>query len=252
MLRGLYTAASGMMTGQAAMDLITNNLSNVNTAGYRKDQSLTAAFPQMLISRINKNESAVIGRLGTGSSIDEVYTTYSDGAVTASDNPLDLALQGDAYFTVRDAQGRVYATRNGQFTTDGSQRLVTADGRAVLGESGGQPADIFLPNGQLTVRTDGTLIGAVDSNGQTIDRLYLVSKPAGSVWTKEGDSLFSGNFAAPVSYSVQQSAVEGSNVDPADEMVRMIDALRAYEANSKVIQTVDDTLDKLLSNAGNI
>jgi len=253
LIRGLYTAAAGMMTRQAQLDTISQNLANVNTPGYRKDELLVASFPQMLLSRIGESPTPVIGTVGNGCAVDGVYTSFEEGAAQQTGNPLDLALQGNVFFTVRDGQGHTYATRNGNFSLDADRRLVTNTGGAVLGSVNGQPTDTFVPNGSLTVNHDGSLSGAVDSRGQAIDRLYLTAKPAGTDWLKIGDSLFSGAMQAPgTNYSVQQGASEASNVNAIEEMVKMISATRAYEANSKVIQVTDSTLDKVVNSVGNV
>ena len=103
------------------------------------------------------------------------------------------------------------------------------------------------------VAKDGSLSGAVDAQGNAVDSLLLSSKPAAAVWSKIGNSLFSGQAQNPgTDYTVQQGYSEDSNVNAVDEMVSLIDASRAYEANAKVIQATDDSLDKLVNSVGNV
>ncbi len=253
MVRGLYTAAMGMMTSQAQVDVISQNLANANTPGYCKDEALELSFPQMMLSRLDSNGVAAVGQMGTGNTIAGTYTSFDEGDDQETGNPFDLALHGNAFFTVQDAQGQAYYTRNGDFALNQQDQLVTSAGDAVLGETNGQQEEIFVPNGNLVVAKDGSLSGAVDAQGQAVDGFLLSSKPGAASWTKIGDSLFSGQAQNPgQGYTVQQGYSEGSNVNPVDEMVKLIDASRAYEANSKVIQTTDETLNEVANDVGNV
>lgn len=253
MTRGLYTAAMGMMTSQVKADVISQNIANANTSGYRKDETITRSFPGMVISRLNALGATPIGGMGTGSVIAGTYTSFEEGAVQETGDPYSLALHGNVFFTVRDRQGQTYYTRNGDFVLNSDGQLVTNTGEAVLGEIGGQEAEIFVQGGSLTVAKDGTLSGAVDGQGQTVERLLLYSKPEDAVWTKTGNSLFDGFVNDPVEgYTVQQCASENSNVNAVEEMVRLIEASRAYEANARVIQATDATLDKVVNSVGSV
>jgi len=251
-VRGLYSAAMGMMTSQAQVDMISQNLANANTPGYCRDEALEMSFPQMMLSRLDSKGATAIGQLGTGNTMDGMYTSFEDGADQETGSPFDLALQGNVFFTVQDGQGQTDYTRNGDFTLNQQGQLVTSAGDAVLGETNGQQQEIFVPSGTLVVAKDGSLSGAVDAQGQTVDGLMLSSKPDGAVWSKIGDSLFSGQAQNPGNYAVQQGYSEGSNVNPVDEMVKLIDASRAYEANAKVIQATDETLNEVANNVGNV
>ncbi len=251
MIRGLYTAAAGMMAREAEVDVISNNMANVDTPGYRKDEALAASFPKMLLSRIGEG-SAVIGGLGTGCVIDGVATSFEGGTVRQTGNPFDVTLNGNVFFTVRNENGELFYTRNGRFILDQNRMLVTDTGNAVLGEINGESMKIFVPGGKLGVDGDGTLNGAVDANGRIVTRLYLRARPTAAAWEKRGDTLFQGASQTPVGFiKVEQGASEGSNVNPVEEMVKLIAAMRAYEANSKVIQITDGTLDKLVNSVGN-
>ncbi len=254
MTRGLYTAAMGMMTSQAQVDVISQNLANASTPGYCKDEVLEMSFPQMMLSRLDSNGATAIGQVGTGNTIAGTYTSFDEGADQETGSPTDLALHGNAFFTVQDSQGQTYFTRNGDFVLTGQGQLVTNAGDAVLGETNGQQTDIFVPDdGNLVVAKDGSLSGAVDAQGNAVDSLLLSSKPAAAVWSKIGNSLFSGQAQnTGTDYTVQQGYSEDSNVNAVDEMVSLIDASRAYEANSKVIQATDDSLDKLVNSAGSV
>lgn len=253
MVRGLYTAAKGMMSDQVMVDIISQNLANANTPGYCKDYALITAFPKMLLSRIDGNNTAAIGQTGTGSVIDGTYTSFEEGAVHETGSPFSMALHGNAFFAVRDQQGQLFFTRNGDFVLDQNNQLVTNTGDSVLGDINGQAGDIYVPDGKLQVASDGTLSGAFDEQGGQITKLYLTAKPAAATWIKVGNSLFSGPSADPApGYMVRQGVIEDSNVNVVQEMVKMLDAMRAYEANAKVIQVTDSTLEKAVSSIGNV
>lgn len=250
MIRGLYTAAAGMMAREAEVDAISNNMANVDTPGYRKDEALAASFPKMLLSRIGEQRVAV-GEMGTGCIIDEVATSFAEGSVRMTGHPFDLAVHGNAFFAVRDENGEILYTRNGGFVLNENRMLVTGTGDAVLGEIAGEPVEIFVPTGNLIVDESGYLNGAVDADGREVTRLYLRAKPDDAVWEKRGDTFFQGEAQQPVGMvRVEQGAYEGSNVDQAEEMIKLITATRAYEANAKVIQITDSTLDKLVNSVG--
>ncbi len=247
MIRGLYTAASGMMAKEAEVNVISNNMANADTKGYRKDETVTASFPKMLLSCIHRGNK-LVGALGTGSVVDGIATSFEEGAIKHTGNTYDLALHGDAFFAVRDGGGRTFYTRNGGFILDQNMKLVTAKGDGVLGEIGGEILEIYVPGKELKVDEKGNLEGAVDIRGREISRLHLRS--GASDWEKVGDTLFRGTARAPGDFLVEQGAVEGSNVNSMEEMVKLIAAMRAYEANSKVIQTIDNSLDRLINTVG--
>lgn len=253
MIRGLYTAASGMMLRQAEIDLISNNIANAATPGYRRDLPLETSFPQMLLQRLEGDRGETVGAMATGAAVSGEGISFVEGALQNTGDPFNLALQGNAFFVVGNEWGEVFATRNGSFALDAGRKLVDSQGNAVLGEVNGRLTEIYVPDGQLQVAEDGSLRGAVDARGEAVTRLCLRGQPAAADWVKVGDSLFTGNLQNPAQgYRVIQGGVEGSNVSPVEEMVRLISALRAYETNAKVIQTVDSTLDKLISTAGSI
>ncbi|HAA89087.1 MAG: Flagellar basal-body rod protein FlgG [Thermoanaerobacterales bacterium 50_218] len=256
MIRGLYTAAAGMMVKQVQCDVISQNLANVSTPGYRRDQVAVASFPEMLLARLNDSPSpSLLGFLGTGCVVEEISTSQREGIIEESGNPLDLALRGNAYFVVKDALGTVFYTRNGGFAIDQDGKLITRDGLAVMGEIDGEWVEVYVPDGNLEVTKEGTLHGARTLDGRKVSRLALVAGPApGDLWQKVGDSLFQSIAvpAQPEDFQVLQGFREISNVNPVQEMVNLISVFRAYEANQKVIQAIDITLDKAVNEVGRV
>ncbi|MDI3481313.1 MAG: flagellar basal-body rod protein FlgF [Tepidanaerobacteraceae bacterium] len=250
MIRGLYTSASGLMAEMAKTDVISNNLANINTSGFKKDRAIFRAFPEMNILRIDDPVVATpkdkidtrpfIGVLGTGAMVDEISTDFSRGTTENTSNPLDLALAGEGFFEVQTPAGIRY-TRDGSFTRNEQGYLVTSDGYYVMGQNG----PIQLPDGRdISINSRGEIF----SGGNFVDRLRVVSFANLRQLLKEGDNLYSTNQQPVLSNSeVIQGALEKSNVNPISEMVDLISAFRAYEANQKVVKANDDTLSRAVN-----
>lgn len=252
MIRGLYTSASGMLTESARSDVASNNLANVNTTGYKKDTTIMASFPEMLVMRMNDQKKGelqvpVVGTLGTGVLLDEVVTSYAQGALKESSSSFDLAIAGDGYFAVETPNGEAY-TRNGSFTLDSEGYLVTNEGNYVLGQAGRIAVEGATDGG---FAVDGE--GNVTVNGETVDTLRLVSFADQAQLTKVGDSLFiAAEQGTPAGGRVMQKFLETSNVNPITEMVDLITIMRAYEANQKAVQAHDKTLEQVINDVGRV
>ncbi|MFZ3101228.1 MAG: flagellar hook-basal body protein [Desulfitobacteriaceae bacterium] len=251
MIRGLYTAGSGMLAAQAQSDIIGDNVANLKTPGYKAEQGSAQAFPSQLIERLgitaNGNaEATLLGSIGTGVIVDRISKFNIQGVIQTTDKVTDLALNTPGYFVVQTGQGERY-TRNGQFQLNALGALQTADGYAVLGENGPIGVSNHLSQ-QFKVASDGT----VTDGGKVIDHLRVVDIPE-SALEREGQSLYSANqTSAATLVQIRQGAFEASNVDAASQMVQMITVMRAYEANQKVIQTQDATLEKAVNEVGKI
>lgn len=239
MIRGIYAGASGMLAEAQRTDVISNNLANVNTAGFKKDITVTKDFASLLISRVNDGaEAPAIGTLGVGVMVDEVATDYSTGTVKTTGNDFDLAIEGKGFFAVQTPQGKRY-TRNGTFARSSKGELVTSDGYRVLGTNG----PIIIADGKMSVSSDGRVM--VDNN--EVGRLQVVDFADEKQLTKEGASLFvasNGQQEQPAAGGVKQGALEMANVNVVGEMVNLISNYRAYEINGKVVQSHDSLLGK--------
>lgn len=274
MLRGIYTGASGMIAQDARMDTIANNLANVDQTGYKKDLTLFKAFPDMLIRRINDDGLGItpagsydtmplVGKLGTGVEVNEVYTQFDQGSLQRTENNFDIALEGRGFLTVMTERGERY-TRNGALTINQDGVLVTHNGNPVLGENGiiRVQQNNFIINERGEVLVNGALsldprdVVSMANNAWedaiVIDRLKLADFENIRELKKEGDSLyreteFSGPPLPPENLKVIQGFLEKSNVSAVREMVDMIEVHRAYEANQKTIHTHDQTLGKLIN-----
>lgn len=271
MMRSLWTAASGMRAQQVNVDTIANNVANINTIGYKSQQaSFKSLLYQNLQSKSTNNageEKPVAAEVGLGSRVAAITSTFTNGNLQATENPFCMALEGDGFFQIRTAGGELQYTRDGGFIVSPvaqGNMLCTTDGNAVLDAYGNQ---IILPNTQvatdLVVNEDGTIAFPdatgnpailTDANGRPVRfGIYQFNNPAGLA--KEGSNNFSVTVASGAAVAengnavVQQTKVhqyytEASNVDVAEEMVNLIVAQRAYEMNSKAIQTSDEMMQQ--------
>lgn len=251
MVRGLYTSGVGMMAVMNKFDVISNNIANANTTGYKKDNVITQSFSEELMKRLDDpapnqtTHGTSLGKMSLGVFVDTVVTDFSTGAVTITGNDFDLAISGDGFFAIgatdEDGQYSEKYTKDGTFTTRNGV-LVTKEGNAVLGENG----NITLPEGDLYISETGM----VYVDGEYIDRLRMVSFTDNQTLRKYKDNLYSTTGeteTTPFRGLVQQGALESSNVNPVREMVDMITVNRLYEANQRVITTIDTTLNRAVN-----
>ena len=237
--RGLYIAASGMLSEQTRQDQIANDLANASTPGYKSDISTQHAFGQLLLQ--NTENGQTIGALGLGAQIAATVTDMTQAPLKQTGQPLDLALAGQGFFRVQTPDGVRY-TRDGQLVLDSSGRLQTATGYLVL-DTSGQPIKAGSASG-LQVAADGT----VSSNGKSVAQISVVSLTSP---VKQGDTLFDGTAGTrPAGTSVVQGSLEGSGVDATRAMVDMLSSLRTYQSDQQAIQAIDDTLKKGIASGG--
>jgi flagellar basal-body rod protein FlgF len=225
MERGLYIAASGMLAEQIRQDQIANDLANASTSGYKADRTSQHTFGDLLLD--NSVTGAQVGSQSTAVQVDRIQTDFTPKPSRDTGEPLDFAVVGEGFFSIRTAQGTRY-TRNGEFRADANGQLVTAEGNAVLGPNG-QPVRVGADG-----RVDPRALGVVN-----------LTNPR-----KEGDNLISGTPAGNSTSEVRAGALEGSGADASRSMVDMISSLRAFEAGQKVIQTIDETLGKAATQVG--
>ncbi|AIS51377.1 flagellar hook-basal body complex protein FlhO [Thermoanaerobacter kivui] len=251
MLRGLYTASSGMITQTKIMDVLANNLANVNTVGYKKDVVVTSSFPNFEVTRYggdNIPPNGKIGRMDYGVLIDTFYTNFEEGVLYQTKGKLDFAIDGNGFFVVDTPNGQRY-TRDGCFTLSRDGYLVTQEGYIVEGENG----PIQLSQGDISVDETGNII----NNDQLVDRLRIVDFSNYDGLRKEGNNLFfidnSANVQViPATGKIKQGFLEQSNVNSVKEMVNMISVMRNYESNQKVVIAFDETLGKAVNEVGKV
>jgi flagellar basal-body rod protein FlgG len=235
MLEGLYTAAAGMAAQQQRMDALSNDVANVNTSGYKR---VRIGFRDLVYQADGPNGM----RTGSGAAAVQLGRGNQQGSLQKTDNPLDVAIAGDGFFQVRDANtGQTVLTRNGSFQADATGQLVTAEGDRLV-------PPIQLPRGvdpsTISIASDGT----VSSAGRALGQLQLVTVPAPTGLQANGNGYFSptaasGGIRRATGATVQQGVLEASNVDLADAMVDMMDAQRSYSMASKAIHMQDQMME---------
>jgi flagellar basal-body rod protein FlgG len=256
MVRSLWTAASGMISQQANIDTISNNLSNVNTTGYKK---MRAEFEDLIYQTVRvagtpATEDTVVPvpiQMGHGSKLSATQRQFTQGALQNTENVSDVAIQGDGFFRVLMYDGSYSYTRDGSFKIDSNGQLVTSNGYKVMPEV--ILPENFIPE-TLAVSRDGRITVKVPGNDEPIDvgQIELYRFPNAVGLTAIGDNLFKVSNASgdPIAGrpgfdgmgTTIHRFLEMSNVSVVREMVNMIVAQRAYEFNSKAIQTSDNML----------
>ncbi len=242
---GMYAAVSGDMALMQRMDVITNNLANINTVGFKKDRM---TFSTMLDSV--KNPTRSVGTLTSAPVLNDfnVETDFSAGALKNTGNPLDLALDGKGFFVVDTPQGKAY-TRQGNFHLDAGGRVITADGFAVQGNSG----PITIKGGNVMINEKGE----VSVDGQQVATLKVVDFPQPYRLEKIGGAMFvpagQNMVEQPATGTlVRQETLEDSNVQPLLEMASLIESTRFYESSVKTIQSFDEMANKAANDLGRV
>ncbi|MCF3942721.1 flagellar hook-basal body protein [Oceanobacillus alkalisoli] len=266
MLRGFYTAASGMITQQRHQEALGNNMANMNTPGYKADQATIRSFPEMLLQAQGKKQLPVnrnanlrinetIGSMNTGVYVQEFVPDFAQGDIQETTISTDLAITqgevpdetGGIFFRVQNEAGEERLTRNGNFTVDGNGFLVTNQGYYVLNSAG---APIETGGRDFTV----TNAGLLQMDTETI-QLGLAYTADVNELTKEGDNLYNGEagaMPADARFAVQQGFLEGSNVDGATTMTDQLNAYRMFELNQRVLRAYDESLGKTVSEIGRL
>lgn len=257
MVRGLYTAYTGMANEQKRLDIIANNLANSATVGYKEENVTNQSFDNVLAIKIKDESEAYnnrpIGRMTPGVKIGEVYTNFNQGSLRQTSNPYNLALEGKGFFnmsvTDRAGNNNTLYTRNGSFTMTKDGHIVDEDGNHLLGESG----ELMLPTDAVDIMIDSS--GAIYADGVYVDSILITDFEDYNYLTKAGDTMYGlaeGAIELPSTALVRQGFTEQSNVNVVSEMVEMITITRAYEANQKVITSVDRTLDLAVNSVGKV
>ncbi len=250
----MHVARTGLDAQSQRMRVIANNLANVNTTGFKRDRAdFTSLAYQTLTApgAVSGGEDryAIGTQLGTGVAMRGTAPIMSHGSFNVSDNPLDLAIQGEGFFQVAQPDGSTAFTRAGDLQRSAEGKLVTADGRAIIPE-------IAIPDGAtaITIGADGTVSASIpgEEAASEVGKIEVArfANPAGL--QPLGDSLYAATSASGEAQvgtpgsegrgTIRQGALEGSNVNIVQELVDMIETQRAYEVNSKMISATDEML----------
>lgn len=254
MIGALWTAATGMNAQQKNIDVISNNLSNVNTPGFKKSRTSFEDLMYKIVSQPGSpnaqgSQIPVGTEIGHGSKVSATQKIFTPGNLQSTDNDLDIVIEGDGFLNVLRPDGTTAYTRDGSLKMDSDGRLVTSDGYLI------QPEIVIPPNAtSITITSDGTvnvqIPGVNEPQQQGQIQLAKFSNPAGL--NSLGRNLFEESVASgnPIPGTpgqdgfgtIAQGFLEMSNVKVVEEMVNMIAAQRAYEVNSKSIQAADEML----------
>jgi len=254
MIRGLYTAAAGMTAQQKNIDVISNNIANVNTNGFKQDR---AEFQDLMYQSLNYTAGATSATttnptgidVGLGVRVSGIQKNFLQGTNKETGNTYDVAIQGNGFFQITTPAGETAYTRNGAFKLD-------SDGSIVDGQGYKIEPEIVIPSDlvKVSIAQDGTITGENATTGEisTLGQITLVNFINPSGLSPQGDSLYIATDVSgdPIESTpgldgmgtIRQGMIEGSNVQLVTEMVDLITAQRAYEANSKSINTTDSML----------
>lgn len=261
MLKGLYTAYTGMVNQQKRLDTMTNNLANVNTVGYKKEGATSQAFSDVLAYRIKDvttpGYTEKLGTMNLGVKIGENYTDWSQGSFRQTENTYDLALSGNGFFNIEftDKSGNTSTmyTRDGGFTVNKDGYLVNDNGDYVLGVTNGGAQERIRLN--PTAETTIDEFGNIYQDDTAVARIMITDFADYNYLAKYGENYYQAIEGAELTDAdtqVHSGYLEQSNVETVQEMVNMISIQRNYEANQKVITTYDKSLDITVNQIGKL
>lgn len=252
MVKGLYTAYSGLTVQQKRLDVVSNNLANATTTGYKKEGLTTQSFNDVYgikvkdetVGYINQN----IGTLNLGAKVGESFRNWDQGSIQNTGNTFDFALSGRGLFSIsftsKTGETSTLYTRDGSFQMNRDGYLVTKDGDFVLGEGG--PIQLPTDFDKLTVEESGEIY----ADGQFVDKLAIVDFEDYDYIEAYGENLYravDGATQTEPTAKVNQGYLEASNINVVTEMVDMISIARDFESNQKIMNTIDEMLGKMVS-----
>lgn len=257
MVRGLYTAYTGMANEQKRLDVISNNLANSATVGYKEENVTNQSFKQMLAVKIRDGSNGYadepIGTMSLGVKIGETYMNWSQGSLRETDKTYDIAIEGKGFFKIKvmdkDGNEETMYTRNGQFTITSDGHIVDCDGNYLQGSGG----DLQVPTdaSDIAIKSDGSIY----ADGQLVDKIELADFEDYNYLELYGENMYravDGATPRASTATMLQGFTEQSNVNVVDEMVSMITITRAYEAGQKMIRTQDELLGKAVNDVGRV
>ena len=251
MLKGLYTAYTGMIQEQKRMDTLANNLANADTTGFKKEGLTSQSFDSVLVDKIRDDSDPYrfarrIGQANPGVKIGESYTDFSEGSLQVTDVPMDFAIGGKGFFMVeftnKAGEDATFYTRDGNFQMTKDGYLVTTDGDFVLGKKGSGTERIKLdPTKEVVADAQGYLF----QDGKKVAQFQLTDFADYNYIEHYGENYYypvEGAEQIEADGQIFQGYLETSTIQVVSEMVQMIAVSRQYEANQKVIQTYDTSL----------
>lgn len=243
-----------MYNEQKRLDVISNNLANSATVGFKKEGATSQSFKDVLTIKVRDDHGdSYIGNMNLGVKIGEVYTDYTQGSVRETGNTYDMAIDGSGFFTISytDANGNASTryTRAGEFMITKEGYVVTSEGQHLMGEN--EWLQVPVDAAEVVIDTDGT----VYADGTAVDVVKLTDFENYDYLKKFGETMYQpvqGAVEKEATGSILQGYTEQSNVNVVSEMVNLINITRAYEANQKVIKAMDDLLQIDVSSVGKV
>ncbi len=245
MIYGLYQSAAGMMVSEYRQSVIANNLANADTVGFKRDVATFAERDPARLAGVRRGVGdRLLEALSGGVWLGRTETDLSQGSLTATQNPTDVALDGPGFFLVEKG-GRRYATRDGRMRVDPQGALISAtDGAAMLGP-GGVPLRVDPRGGAITVDEGGR----IRQDGRIVGQLAVVDYADPRRLRKAGGGRFETEGLQPIESParVVQGYTESSGVEAVQELVSMIEVSRAYQMNAALLALQDQTVGRLIS-----
>lgn len=246
MIRGYYTAASGMLYDQKRQENIAQNLSNVETNGFK--QMVLVASSQEEATVMNRNQTHKVGTLPMKVGLDEAYLLTTQGQLKSTGLPHDFAINGEGYFVLEGPNNEMLYTRDGSFGVDEQGRLVSKEGYPVLMSNGGYA---FVNDEDLKMGMNGQL----QAGNQTYQFMLVQLEEVAQMQQVGANNYTYQGQPTAVTFEnteVLQRMVEGSNINVVDEMSNLMSASRSYQMNSKVLQAMDQITNQSVNEIGKI
>lgn len=255
MMRGFYTATSGVLSQQKTIDVIANNITNVQTAGFKKDTLETSTFDDLLISKyegINASNDKTVKNLSHASLVryaDSLYTNYEQGGIDNTGNPFDICIYGDGFFTLQDSDGNTLLSRRGQFALDSEGYLCTPGAGQLMGTNG----PIKVNTSEFTV-TSGGAVFVNDTYVDTIKMTFpndvhkLVKYKEGYYIDTDPEKQTTGNIKG----ELKQNYIETSNVEITKEITDMMASSKLYQSCTQVIKMFDTLNQKAITEVSRV
>ena len=249
MFKGFYNLTSAMLSQGKRLDVISNNMANVATSGYKADTYTDTTFREYVVSRVGNKDKRNSAEIGPASYIlapSRLYTDYTQGALEETGMPLDFALQGDGFFAVHSGDETVY-TRSGNFALDEEGYLCLADGSRVLGPN---REEILLGTDKIKADASG---GIYTEEGLLVAQLGVFSFEDNGALARNAQGYFTGDGAgAAAGTTVLWKTQERANVDLIQQMTGMMTAQRAFQSAAEVSRMYDQLMTKAATNLGNV
>lgn len=241
MIRGFYSAASGMLTNSKKLDVAGTNMANASTSGYKNDRVVSTSFSDQMVYKNDKSavqNTAGLGIISNGQSIAGVYTSFVQGNLKQTENPSHLAIGGQGFFTIQDNSGQTKYTRSGEYILDDNGYIVNPSGAKLMGENG----PINTGGRNFDVTADGRVYVA----GNLMDTLKIYNPADVNTMQKSGEGMFidTGNAQAQFTGVIKQGFLEQSNADLTRQMMEMMTNQRGFQSCSQILKMIDSTLEK--------